>query len=304
MSNYLDTEESGVYETYIKLHDKYNEKYGKACILFQCGDFFEIYGWEDEQKKLGDAYTICGVCNINVGIKTNGWLMGGFKPAYIDKYTPALFENGYTVILVEQTTPPPKPKREVTKILSASTCLDDINLSNTNKVKNKVLMSIFIEFTKANDILAISMAAMDLSLGKSTLYTICNTYGKDKEKCMDECFRFIHSMTPIEIMFYTEKEEGLPLLRQKINDIGIHNICSISHVNIIPKEHNRLSYQQEFLGKFFSQTGMVSPIEHLGLSKHSSLIVTFIQYVQVIKKSYFGILESSILTDLSYVCYV
>ena len=279
MSNYLDTEESGVYETYIKLHDKYNEKYGKACILFQCGDFFEIYGWEDEQKKLGDAYTICGVCNINVGIKTNGWLMGGFKPAYIDKYTPALFENGYTVILVEQTTPPPKPKREVTKILSASTCLDDINLSNTNKVKNKVLMSIFIEFTKANDILAISMAAMDLSLGKSTLYTICNTYGKDKEKCMDECFRFIHSMTPIEIMFYTEKEEGLPLLRQKINDIGIHNICSISHVNIIPKEHNRLSYQQEFLGKFFSQTGMVSPIEHLGLSKHSSLIVTFIQLI-------------------------
>jgi DNA mismatch repair protein MutS len=279
MDNSLDTEELGVYDTYIKLHNKYNEKYGKACILFQCGDFFEIYGWEDEHKKLGDVYTICGVCNINVGTKTNGWLMGGFKPAYIDKYTPALFENGYTVILVEQTTSSPKPKREITKILSASTCVDDINLSNPNKVKNKVLMSIFVEFTKEHDILGISMAAMDCSLGKSTLYSVCNNYGKDKEKCMDECFRFIHSMTPIEIMFYTEKESDLDLLRYKINDIGIENICSLSHINIIPKDHHKITYQQEFLGKFFNSTGMITPIEYLGLTRDQALTVTYIQLI-------------------------
>ena len=137
MENHVDTEEAGVYDTYIDLHNKYNQKYGKACILFQCGGFFEIYGWEDQEKKLGDIYTICeSAGNLAVATKNNGWLMAGFNPVYIDKYAPLLVENGYTVVLVEQVTPPPKPKRAITRIISPSTYLDDINLGNSSKVKN------------------------------------------------------------------------------------------------------------------------------------------------------------------------
>jgi DNA mismatch repair protein MutS len=277
-SNYLDTEEAGVYDTYIELHNKYNEKYGKACVLFQCGSFFEIYGWEEEDKKLGDIYTICEAAgNLAVASKSNGWLMAGFNPAYIDKYAPLLVENGYTVVVVEQVTPPPKPKRSITRIISPSTYLDDINLGNSNKVKNKVLMSVFVEFTKNNDILAISMAAMDLSLGKSTLYTVyCSS---DKERCVDECFRFIHSMAPIEIMFYTEREEHLSLLKNRISDFGIESIINSIHTNTVPKDYQRSQYIQEFLKRFYPDTGMLTPLEYLELNKLQPLATTFILLV-------------------------
>jgi DNA mismatch repair protein MutS len=286
-SNYLDTEEAGVYDTYIELHNKYNEKYGKACVLFQCGSFFEIYGKEDENKKLGDIYTISEAAgNLAVASKTNGWLMAGFNPAYIDKYAPLLVENGYTVVVVEQVTPPPKPKRSITRIISPSTYLDDINLGNSNKVKNKVLMSVYVEFTKTSEILAISMAAMDLSLGKSTLYTVCNSSSayannttktlKDKERCVDECFRFIHSMAPIEIMFYTEREEQLNLLKSLISSFGIESIVNSIHTNIVPKEYVRSQYIQEFLKRFYADTGLLSPLEYLGLTRLQSLATTFI----------------------------
>jgi DNA mismatch repair protein MutS len=274
MSNYLDIEESGVFDTYIDLHNKYNEKYGKACILFQCGSFFEIYGWEDETVKLGDIYTICEAAgNIAVVPKGNKCLMAGFNPAMIDKYAPLLVESGYTVVIVEQVTPPPKPKRSITRIISPSTYLDDINLGNSNKIKNKVLMSVFVEFNKTGDILAISMAAMDLSLGKSTLYTV---YANDKEKCVDECFRFIHSMEPIEIMFYTEREEQLGLLKKHISDFGIENIVSSIHTKIVPSDYQRSQYIQEFLKKFYPDTGMLSPLEYLGLALLQSLATTFV----------------------------
>jgi DNA mismatch repair protein MutS len=278
--NYLDTEESGVYETYIDLHNKYNEKYGKACILFQCGSFLEIYGKENDNKKLGDIYNICEAAgNLAVATKTNGWLMAGFNPAYIDKYAPLLVENGYTVVVVEQVTPPPKPKRSITRIISPSTYLDDINLGNSNKVKNKILMSVYVEFTKTSEILAISMAAMDLSLGKSTLYTICtssSTHIKDKERCVDECFRFIHSMAPIEITFYTERDDQLPLIKNIISSFGIESIVNSIHTNSIHKEYHRSQYLQEFLTRFYPDTGLLSPLEYLGLTKVQSLATTFV----------------------------
>jgi DNA mismatch repair protein MutS len=281
LENEVDYEDEGVYDTYIKLHNKYNEKYGKACILFQCGSFFEIYGWEDEHKKLGDIYTITEAAgNLAVATKSNGWLMAGFGPVYLDKYAPLLVENGYTVVIVEQVTSPPRPKRAITRIISPSTYLDDINLGISNRVKNKVLMCVYIEFSKQDQIMAISMSAMDLSLGKSTLYTICNTYVNDKEKCIDECFRFIHSMSPIEIMFYTEKENHLPLLQSKMNEIGIQNILGTCHINIIPKEFLKTPFLQEFLSKFFTQTGMLTPIQYIGLVKEPALVISYCLLVQ------------------------
>lgn len=279
--NIIDINEIGIYDTYINLHNKYTEKYGKACVLFQSGSFLEIYGKEDENQKLGDIYTLAAAAgDLVVAKKTNGWLMCGFGLNYSEKYFSFLIENNYTIILVEQISPPPKPKRKITKIISPSTYIDDVNLGcNLNKnakSKNKVLMSVFIEFRKSEDILAISMAAMDLSIAKSTIYNICSTIkNNDKEICVDECFRFIHSMSPIEIIFYTEKDEHIPLLKERIKDFNIENFTYITHVNIIPKEFFKTQYLQSFLGKFYDNIGILSPIEYLELEKNQSLTTTF-----------------------------
>src|SRR5579862_1505922 len=300
--NIIDISEEGIYDTYINLHNEYTKKYGTACVLFQSGSFFEIYGKEDENEKLGDIYTLAAAAGyLTVAKKNNNWLMCGFQIAYFDKYIGFLIQNNYTIILVEQISRPPKPKRKITRIISPSTYVDDVSLgfnfnsSNKNvKSKNKVLMSIFIEFNKSEEIFAISMASMDLSIGKGTIYNICknnnsnflakksldssenfNILNNDKEICIDECFRFIHSFSPIEIIFYTEKDEHIPLLNEKIKDFNVEEFTSITHVNIVPKEFFKTQYLQSFLGKFYVDIGILSPIEYLELEKHQSLTTTF-----------------------------
>lgn len=275
-----------IYDDYVKLHDHYKLIYPKSCVLMQCGDFFEIYGKENEHEKLGDIYTLAEACNnIAVGDAKSGWLMAGFGIAYVDKYISYLLNNHYTVILVEQvaTAGPPKKgknkkERKVTKIITNSTFIDDVNLSATNnKSKNKILAAIYIEFTSKNnldsDILAISIAAIDLSIGKTSLYTK-TTNNIDKEICVDECFRFIHSISPIDIIFYVEKESEILQIDKYIDCFNIQKLTSAPHKKIIPKEYLKIPYIQAFLGKFFD-SGSLNPVEYLGLTKYQSLSVVF-----------------------------
>lgn len=274
-----------IYDEYVQYHDKFTEIYPKACVLMQCGDFFEIYGKESETEKLGDIHALAEACNnIAVGDAKSGWLMAGFGIAYVDKYISYLLSNHYTVILVEQvaTSGPPKKgkkkERKVTKIITNSTFIDDVNLTASNvKSKNKILAAIYIEF-KPNlhaecNILAISIAAIDLSIGKTSLYTR-STSNIDKELCIDECFRFIHSISPIEIIFYIEKEIELSQIDKYIDCFNIEKLTSAPHKKIIPKEYLKMPYIQSFLGKFFD-SGSLNPLEYLGLIKYQSLSIIF-----------------------------
>jgi DNA mismatch repair protein MutS len=299
----IEFEEGKGCEQYIEVHNKYAAQYGKVCILYQCGAFFEVYGKEEREesggglvmvKKLGDIYAIAAVLGLVVGVKAtkgstkeNDWLMTGFNPVYADKYVPMLVENAYTVVLIEQLNTGAKPKRAITRVISSATYMEDMTLGSssgsttTSTIKgknNKVLMSAYMEFTRhGNFVLAISMAALDVSLGESVLYTV---YSRDKELCMDECFRFIHSMGPAEMMFYTEKEEHLPLLRQKISDIGIDSLGCQCHTHVVSRDFLRPVYQQSFLDKFFPDHGALHVLDWLHLTIKPSLVVAFCVMLQ------------------------
>lgn len=289
-----------IYETYIEYHDLYNEKYGKSAILMQCGDFYEIYGWETEDKKLGDVYQIADAAGgLAVASKVNGWLMAGFGIAYIDKYIPPLLKSQYTVIVVDQVTPPPHPERKVTRIISPSTYMDD-NFTGTtrgdnNANKNKMFMAVFIEFksvkkgsstsdTTDHEIFAISMANMDLALGKSTLYSITASANTtiDKEICMDECFRFIHSMSPLEIIFFVESEIFSNSIKSKIEAFSVERVTVRYYVKVIPKDLLKMAYLQEYYAKFYPNTQPLTPIAYLGLTKYQSLCSTFAALIEFV----------------------
>jgi DNA mismatch repair protein MutS len=262
-----------IYDTYVKYHNEYNLKYNKkACVLMQCGDFFEIYGKEENGVKLGDIYTLAEAAgNLTVANKTSGWKMAGFGMDYLNKYLNFLMENNYTVVIIEQTTAQKKnPPRSVTRIISPSTYIEGINLGDAkmSKNKNRILIALYVEFIK-NDIFSISMASMDVSLGTSTLYNISSK--QDKELCMNECFRFIHSISPIEMTCYVETDEMLPILKSKITNL---NMNILIHYNIIPKEYLKIPYLQSFLGKFYPAT-TITPIEYLHLTKYQSLTSIF-----------------------------
>ena len=70
--------------------------------------------------------------------------------------------NNYTVVIVEQITPPPNPERGVTRIVSPGTTIN-------NKQENQYLMSIYIEKNSYmnKDIYISGVSAIDLSYDSS-----------------------------------------------------------------------------------------------------------------------------------------
>lgn len=272
----------GFYNYYMRLYNHYKEIYGEnTAILLQNGAFYEIYGIDNEDLKEGNLFEILAILNLKAGNCSHKpeASMGGFQPPYLEKYAPLLLDFGYTVIIVEQLD---KKKddgsfaRDVSKILSASTYLDDYNISNIKKQKNKVLMSVYFELNKKNELNMISMASIDLSVGNSTLYSCSNYKQFDKEKCIDECYRFIHSLNPIELIVYIDNSSCLPIIQSKIKELNIDNLEANYHIKTIPQECTKLSYQLEFLNNIFTDRGALDSINYLNLSKHPSIITTFV----------------------------
>ena len=76
--------------------------------------------------------------------------MAGIPSHSIKRYYKTLLKNNYTVIVVEQTTPPPNPERDVTKILSPGCFLSE-DLYNNSDSGNSIILSIFCEIDDENE---------------------------------------------------------------------------------------------------------------------------------------------------------
>lgn len=257
-------------DQYFKLQDKYEKKYGiQTLVLMQVGSFFEIYGVDNEYEKLGDLHKITSMLNIlctrrNKAILENSRknaLMAGIPTHSIKRYLNILLENNYTIVMIEQTSPPPMPTREVTNILSPGTCINENGNADSNNI-----ISVILEtdkcFISGKTIYSIGVSVVDLSTGKNTIYETHSQKG-DEQSIMEELFRFIEANSPREIIYKcpSEIEDKLKLV---INGYGrkIYNSKRRDNDEIF-----KINYMNQFLGKIFTESGMLSPIEYLNLEK-------------------------------------
>ena len=129
-------------DDYINYCDKYKEIYEKSVILYQCGGFYELYGYENCGA---DIKQICEILDIqmtkrnksNPIVDKSNPYMCGLPLHVVNKYIDILVNNQFTVVLVEQISGPPNVKREVTRIISPSTNVE------SNNIQNNFLMSIY-----------------------------------------------------------------------------------------------------------------------------------------------------------------
>ena len=121
---------------YLEYQINFEKKYGKqTLVLMQVGSFFEIYGVNNEKEKIGDLQKVTEILNItltrrNKAILENSrenCLMAGIPTRSLKRYLNILLQNNYTIILIEQVTEPPNPKREITNIYSPGTYIETIN---------------------------------------------------------------------------------------------------------------------------------------------------------------------------------
>ena len=267
-------------DEYLEYQLKFEEKYGhETLVLMQVGSFFEFYGVDNKDEKIGNLQFITELLNIqmtrrNKAILENSrsnCLMAGFPVHALKKFIPLLLNNNYTIILIEQVTEPPNPKREITQIYSPGTYIEEINKSDPN-----FIVSIYLTENKCyktgSAIYQTGMSAIDLSTGENLIYQgSVNSY--DKNAMLEDIYRFIEANNPKEIIFYASDYGDMTSMRNVLNST---NRILHMHINEPDKKFFQLSYQNMFLSKVFPKHGLLSPIEFLDFERRHEALISYI----------------------------
>ena len=276
---------SNILDEYLLFHDTYTNKYGKkTLILMQVGSFYECYGIiksKDDSWKGPNLIQISEILNIvctrkdkSVSeISEKNPYMLGFPLVATNKFINILMENGYTIIMVDQVTPPPKPKREVTNIYSPGTYIEGQQKPDTNYIVSIYLEEESQKNTKS--LLCSGMSAVDLTTGKVIINEV-HSNSQDDKIALDETIRFISSLNPKELIIFHKSKEKKIYTEEFIKSYLELDNKYFHYKSIIDPKYYKLSYQNEFLKKIYKNTGQITPIEYLDLDKFIYATLSFI----------------------------
>lgn len=250
-----------IYDDYITYHDKYVEQFGEKTIVFlQVGDFFELYGVQNDTENVGpDMYSIGDMCGLvitrkNKSIPENSRsnpLMAGFPIHAFQKQAQLLINQNYTVIVIRQVTPPPNVQRKVTEIISPSTYIHN----NNNSTSNYLMAYIWSEVGLNT---YVGIAGVDLFTGHTWVYEI--NQGTD---ALEEAYRLLQIYAPKEIMI-----RGLlsPTAQKQVTDALQHSCIHADWKSV----DCSIAFQNSLFEKAYGKhtNGILTPIEQLGLEKY------------------------------------
>ena len=267
-------------DDYLEHQHNFEIKYGNnTIVLMEVGHFFEFYGIENDIENVGKVSIVGDLLNMTVTrknkeikeISRKNPLMAGFPNIALDRHVNYLIKNNYTVILIEQVTEPPNPKREITKIISPSTYIEDsINVESNNCLSIYISKEKCYKTKKITNIIGLSV--IDFSIGKSFCYQI-NGNPNDKDYSYEETIRFIQTFNPREIIV-TYKDYNKQEINDIINKLEITNSCQLRQ-DLLHNDIHKTNYQKQFLKKIFINTGILNPIEYINLDKLHNTLISF-----------------------------
>ena len=272
-----------VIHEYLFYQEKYEKKYGKdkTVVLYMCGSFYEAYGTTTRGPNLTNVSALLNLIltrkdkKIDVVDEKNPYLIG-FPANSLPKYLRILINNGYTVIVVDQVTPPPNPKRKITGIYSYGTFLGE----TLNPDSNYIACLYIEEETQLNGslLMSIGMSCVDLTTGEINIYDAFSNNG-DEKYALDEAVRFLINYNPKEIIIYRQNNKKNNAKSMDKNELllylEIENKTYYYHEQV-NKNYIKISYQNEFLGKIYTETGMLKPIEYLDLEKNPQILISLL----------------------------
>ena len=269
-----------ILDEYLEYQDKYEGKYGKnTIVLMEVGMFFELYGVNNNKEILGKVPEISDLLNIQMSRKNKNIiensrsnpLMAGVPNHSIRKYISILLNLNWTVVMIEQENKGNFIERKVSQIYSPGTSIECNETSDTNN-----LLSIYIENVEQMNnkkIYVAGISIIDLSTGKNIIYQT-NSTQDDKKLCLDEIERFINIHNPREIII---KGKNLDISKEElIRYLEIDN--KNYHIDIENEDPDvyKISYQNEFLKRIFTNTGLLTVIEYLDLEKLTYGIISYL----------------------------
>jgi DNA mismatch repair protein MutS len=276
-----------LYDEYEEYTKKYQAEYGaNAIVLYRCGSFYEIYSINDG---LINIKSISELLNIQVSRRNKAILnvdrsncnMAGFPMFALKKFVNILVDNSYTVVIVDQVSSPPKPKRAVTEIISPGTRIDSVATFENNMLFIVVLEEHDI-WRQNKTLMTIGISMIDLSTGKSKTVEF---YSKDDdaELALDELFKLIVFYYPKEIILTSAKPIKYEF-HQLVNYLEISSACVHDKMGLLSSTMTNCIYQEQFLRKIFPNHGLLSVFEYLELERLPLATVSYVYMLEFAHK--------------------
>ena len=280
-------------DIYFDYQIEYEKKYGiDTVVLMEIGSFFEVYGVDNENEKVGKAKEIANLLNIQLTRKDKSILensrknplLCGVPTVSFERYLDTLLKlNRFTIVLVEQITPPPKVKRAVTKVISPGTCLDSFD------EENNYLMSICICEEK-NQVYTVGCSYIDISTGKNSVLEV---YGSldDKAFSLDAILKLIKVTNPKEILINTLNVKNFTN-DEIVNYFELNSSSYHIYNDSIDKIVFNVEYQNEVLKQVFKTKSFLSPIEVLNLERNPTALLSYILMLKFVSEHDKDIIEN------------
>lgn len=275
-------------EEYLKYHNKYVKTYGQKTLVFmQVGSFYEAYSTDIDGPNLLEISKIIGVIRSRKNKKDpkisneNPYFLG-FPIVSINKFLEILMNNDYIVVIVDQfknenITKKKREERKVSNIYSKGTYIENIE-----KKEGNYIVCLFIshnEQKNGKNLISIGMTSVDVSTGYVYIHEAYSSK-YDENYAFDEADRFINTLSPKEILIYsddTTKNINLKKNRDIILNCLKLDFDKCKYFDVIDKKYFELNFQNEMLNNVYkSLKTLISPIELLDLSKNIFTILSMV----------------------------
>ena len=284
-----------IYDDYLAYTNKYKELYGeKTLVLMEVGSFFEAYSVEDHEKQIyegANTSEICGMLNIQASRKSKAIPecsrsnpnMFGFPNHVLQKFLNILLQHNYTVVLVEQTTPPPNPTRAVTQVISPATYTEAANEPSTTD-NSRFLMCLYFgagyDRHKREAYLCITASMADITTGDTSVLED-GAHG-DHERVIQDADRIVTSYKPREIVVVCDPDvvdADKLRVREWMRTLHtcVHDRTAVSANEMRPFQTP--AYQNATISRVYPDTGLLSPIEHVDLASRWYALICYVYLI-------------------------
>ena len=237
---------------YFDIHDFYSNIYGinRTIILMQVGSFHECYSTDDNGIDLISLATnldiICTKKDSKKPISKSNPRMVGFPIGVIENFIEKLCNLNYTIVLINQTSEPPKPKREVVGVYSPATFIN-----NKTNASNAIL-SVVLDKISTNK-LCIGLSSYDILTGYGSFYEL---YSDDTNIMftLDDAIRYLESLNAKEILIQNNLKDLIIQnmnYRDIINYLGFNEntIFTLDYKNTTKVAYQKIIFEQIFINQ-------------------------------------------------------
>lgn len=264
--------------------NEYAQKYGARTVVWmQVGSFYEMYAVESREQDVLQA--VCSLLNIQktrknksiTDISSSNYQLAGLPVCSSAKHIDVLIKDGWTVVLVDQVNEGSAIKRVVSQVLSPATYVDP----TTCVSDARYLMCIYLtpRPSTKRDVYAFTVAYTDVSTGNT--FVVNTEQESESTMLISDLTRFVTAYRPHELVFISTElpEPGLVTLRAWFRTL---TTAYQDRLEGIHPAFFRLSYQTDVLRKTYPDTGLLSPIEFVGLERHPDSVLTLVYLFQFV----------------------